>query len=195
MSVASVLEEAVFAACAAAGVTLIRVMAPVTRGRYLESEAKLRRQLADAVPLCERYGVRVGVQQHYGDNVTDAVGLRSLLDGVDGRWLGAIWDAAHDALAGLAPESGLDVVWDRLLMVNLKNAFYVRTNGPEAEEAQWSRHFTSGAHGMASWPRVAAELQRRKYHGAVCLTAEYTDEKAVERLCRQDLAYAKGLFE
>ena len=42
---------------------------------------------------------------------------------------------------------------------------------------------------------VAAELQRREYHGAVCLTAEYTDENAVDRLCRQDLAYAKGLFE
>ncbi len=195
VSIASVLEETVFAACAAAGVTLIRVMAPVVRGQYLESEANLRRQLADAVPLCERYGVRVGVQQHYGDNVTDAVGLRSLLEGVDGRWVGAIWDAAHDALAGLAPESGLDIVWDRLFLVNLKNAFYFRTNGPEAEEAQWGRHFTTGAHGMASWPRVAAELRRRRYRGAVCLTAEYTDERAVDRLCRQDVVYARGLFQ
>ncbi len=193
-SIASILEEPVFAACAAAGVTLIRVMAPVTRGQYLESEVHLRRRLVDAVPLCERYGVRVGVQQHYGDNVTDAVGLRSLLQGVDDRWVGAIWDAAHDALAGLAPESGLDIVWDRLLLVNLKNAFYVRTNGPEAEEAEWGRHFTSGTQGMASWSRIAAELRRRKYGGAVCLTAEYTDEEAVDRLCRQDLAYAKGLF-
>ena len=195
VSIASVLEETVFAACAAAGVTLIRVMAPVVRGQYLESEANLRRQLADAVPLCERYGVRVGVQQHYGDNVTDAVGLRSLLEGVDGRWVGAIWDAAHDALAGLAPESGLDIVWDRLFLVNLKNAFYFRTNGPEAEEAQWGRYFTTGPQGMASWPRVAAELRRRDYRGAVCLTAEYTDEDAVDRLCRQDVAYARGLFE
>ncbi len=195
VSIASVLEETVFAACAAAGVTLIRVMAPVVRGQYLESEANLRRQLAEAVPLCERYGVRVGVQQHYGDNVTDAVGLRSLLEGVDGRWVGAIWDAAHDALAGLAPESGLDIVWDRLFLVNLKNAFYFRTNGPEAEEAQWGRHFTTGADGMASWPRVAAELRRRRYRGAVCLTAEYTDEHAVDRLCRQDVVYARGLFE
>ena len=195
VSIASVLEEPVFAACAAAGVNLIRVMAPVTRGRYLESEANLQRRLADAVPLCERYAVRVGVQQHYGDNVTDAVGLRSLLDGVDDRWVGAIWDAAHDALAGLTPESGLDVVWDRLFLVNLKNAFYLRTNGPEAEGAQWGRYFTTGPHGMASWPRVAAELGRRQYRGAVCLTAEYTDEDAVDRLCRQDLVYARGLFE
>jgi sugar phosphate isomerase/epimerase len=194
VSIASTLEEPVFAACAAAGVTVIRIMAPIPRGQYLESEAILRRQLADAVPLCARYGVQVGVQQHYGDYVTDALGLRSLLQGVDARWVGAIWDAAHDALAGLAPESGLDLVWDRLIMVNLKNAFYIRTNGPEAETAQWDRHFTSGRQGMASWPRVAAELRRRAYPGAVCLTAEYTDEDAVDRLCRQDLSYAQGLF-
>ena len=137
----------------------------------------MRRRLADAVPLCERYGVRVGVQQHYGDNVTDS-GRSPLAPPRRRRPLGGcdLWDAAHDALAGLPPESGLDIVWDRLLMVNLKNAFYVRTNGPEAESAQWSRHFTSGPQGMASWPRVAAELRRRGYRGAVCLTAEYTDE-------------------
>ncbi|HTT88930.1 MAG TPA: hypothetical protein VMF65_05195, partial [Acidimicrobiales bacterium] len=73
--------------------------------------------------------------------------------------------------------------------------FYLRTNGPEAEGAQWGRYFTTGPHGMASWPRVAAELRRRQYRGAVCLTAEYTDEDAVDRLCRQDLVYARGLFE
>lgn len=194
VSIASTLEERVFGACAAAGVTLIRVMAPMTRGHYLESEATVRRKLADVAPLCERYGVQVGVQQHYGDHVTDAVGLRSLLQGTDARWVGAIWDVAHDALAGVEPENGLDLVWERLLMVNLKNAYYQRTNGPEAEIAQWDRYFTTGTHGLASWPRVAAELRRREYHGAVCLTAEYSDTDAVERLCRQDLAYAKGLF-
>jgi len=197
VSIASTLEERVFAACAASGITLIRVMAPVSRGRYISSEAAVRRQLVDAVALCEHYGVRIGVQQHYGDHVSDAVGLRSLLEGVDSRWVGAIWDAAHDALAGLEPENGLDIVWERLFMVNLKNAYYERTNGPEAEVAEWSRHFTTGPHGLASWVRVATELQRRGYLGAVCLTAEYeyTDPDTVERLCRQDLAYAKGLFE
>lgn len=194
VSIASVLEEPVFAACATAGVPLIRIMAPVTRGRYLDSENSLRGQLTEALPLCERYGVRIGVQQHYGDNVNDAVGLRALLREVDERWVGAIWDAAHDALAGLAPENGLDVIWDRLFMVNLKNAFYIRANGPEAELAEWRRHFTSARHGLASWPRVAAELRRRDYQGAVCLTAEYSDAAEVDRLCVEDLEYAKKLL-
>src|ERR1700729_643696 len=69
VSIASALVEPVFAACAAAGGPAIRVMAPITRGQYLESEAPGRRQLIDAVPLWERYGVRDGVQQHFGTNV------------------------------------------------------------------------------------------------------------------------------
>ena len=52
----------------------------------------------------------------------------------------------------------------------------------------------SGRQGLASWPRVAAELQRRAYSGVVCLTAEYTDEAAVSRLVADDIAYAKSLF-
>jgi sugar phosphate isomerase/epimerase len=193
-SVASELDERVFASCAAADVRIIRIMAPVVRREYLRSEEKLRKCLEDVVPLCERYEVRVGVQQHYGDHVCDATGLRLLLDGTDRRWVGAIWDAAHDALAGIEPENGLDLVWDRLLMVNLKNAYYRRINGPEALQAEWARHFTTGRHGLASWPRVLAELERRGYSGTLCLTAEYHDEGEVDRLCREDVGYVKCLM-
>lgn len=193
-SVAGELDERVFASCAGAGVGVIRVMAPIVRGEYIRSEERLRQQLADAVPLCERYRVKVGVQQHYGDYVCDATGLRLLLDGTDPRWVGAIWDAAHDALAGLEPENGLDLIWDRLLMVNLKNAYYERANGPEARHAEWARHFTTGRQGLASWPRVLAELKRRNYSGTLCLTAEYHDEADVERLCKEDVQYVKSLI-
>jgi hypothetical protein len=41
---------------------------------------------------------------------------------------------------------------------------------------------------------VAAELKRRNYTGVICLTAEYSDEPAVNRLIAEDLAYAKALF-
>jgi sugar phosphate isomerase/epimerase len=194
VSVASSLEEPIFAACAAAGVSMIRIMGQIDRGAYLRSQEDLRDQLRGVIPLCERYGVRIGVQEHYGDNVSDAFGLRSLLRGLDGRWISAIWDAAHDALAGVEPENGLDVVWDRLAMVNLKNAYYERMNGPEAEAAEWKRHFTSGSQGLASWPRIAAELRRRDYSGSICLTAEYEEPADVVRLCREDLRYAKELF-
>ena len=193
-SVASGLDEPIFAACADTGVPVIRIMAPVRRGAYEASEEEFRRLVGDALPLAEKYGVRIGVQPHQGDNISSGVTMHHALRGFSTDHVGVIWDAAHDALAGYAPETGLEVVWHQLVMVNLKNAYYERVNGPEADAAEWHSHFTTGRHGLASWPRVAAELIRRDYRGTVCLTAEYEPPGDVAELVIQDLGYARSMF-
>ncbi|HEY3080637.1 MAG TPA: TIM barrel protein [Chloroflexota bacterium] len=193
-SVAGAADEAMIAACAEAEVPMLRVMAPIGPAGYLETVEKTRRELDSLVPLLDRYGVRLGVQNHCGRFVSNAMGLRHLLRGYESRHVCAVWDAAHNALDGEEPELALDIVWSHLGMVNLKNAFWRRTTGPEAEVAEWHPYWTSARQGLASWPRVAAELRRRGYSGTVCLTAEYSDEASVERLIAEDLAYARALF-
>lgn len=193
-SVAGPADEPTIAACAEAGVPIIRVMARVGEGGYLAAEAEARREYDALVPLLDRYGVTLGVQNHCDRFVPNALGLRALIGGYDPKHVGAVWDAAHEALGGMEPEMALDVVWSHLCMVNLKNAIWQRTNGPEAEVATWKHYWTSGRHGLASWPRVVAELKKRDYRGVVCLTAEYSDEAAVDRLIAEDVAFAKSLF-
>lgn len=194
-SVASGTDERVFAGCAEAGIPMIRIMPTISPELgYVASEKREREKLEALIPLCEKYGVKVGVQQHYGNFVTDSTGMLHLLDGLPPECIGAIWDCAHDALAGQQPEYGLDIIWPHLAMVNLKNAYYHRLNGPEAQNAEWKRYFTSGRQGLASWPRVAAYLLQRNYSGVVCLSAEYTNDKDVDRLIREDMDYTKSLF-
>jgi sugar phosphate isomerase/epimerase len=194
-SIASVTDEHVFAGCAEAGIPTIRIMPVITEEEgYLASEMRIRRQLDSLIPLCENYGIKVGLQQHYGNNIVDSAGMRHLVENYDPKYIGAIWDSAHDALAGQQPEYGLDMVWSHLCMVNFKNAFYLRSNGPEAEQAEWKRYFTAGTQGLASWSRAANYLKHRNYNGVICLTAEYTDEESVNRLIQQDINYAKNLF-
>jgi sugar phosphate isomerase/epimerase len=92
-------DERMYAACAKAGVDLNRVMFRVRKRNYWEAEADAKRQLAAAAPLCERYGVRIGVQNHAGDFVgVHEFSLRSLLKDFDRRHIGAICDAAHKEL-------------------------------------------------------------------------------------------------
>jgi sugar phosphate isomerase/epimerase len=194
-SVAGPTDEATIAACAEAGVPTIRIMAPIDQDEpYLEAEARYRRTFDALLPHLDAYGVQVGVQNHVGRFVAHAVGLRRLAEGYDPRHIAIVWDAAHEALNGGEPDLALDVVWSHLCMVNLKNAFWRRVNGPEAEEAGWQVHWTAGRHGRASWSRVAGELKSRSYEGVVCLTAEYSDEAAVGRLIAEDIAFARGLF-
>ena len=194
-SVAGPTDEATIAACAEAGVPTIRIMAPVGPGEtYLDAEARYRREFDALVPLLDKYGVQIGVQNHFGRFVTNAVGLRRLAEPYDPRHIGIVWDAAHESLNGSEAELALDAAWSHLCMVNLKNAFWRRTNGPEAEVAEWQVYWTAGPHGRASWTRVAAALRARDYEGVVCLTAEYTDEEAVDRLIAADIQFARGLF-
>jgi sugar phosphate isomerase/epimerase len=201
LSVAGPTDEATIAACAAAGVPTIRIMAPVERGEtYVQAEARYRREFDTLVPLLERYGVQVGVQNHHGRFVANAAGLRSLVEGCDPRYIGIVWDAAHEALDGMEPDLALDMVWSHLCMVNLKNAFWDRmpqgaSSGSEPGIAEWQVYWTTGPKGRASWPQVAHELQRRAYRGVVCLTAEYTDEDAVDRYIARDIAFARSLLE
>lgn len=194
-SIASVTDEHVFAGCAEADIPIIRIMPVITHEEgYRASEQRVKRQLETLIPLCEKYGIKVGLQQHYGNNIVDSTGMLRVIEDFDSRHVGAIWDAAHDALAGQQPEFGLDVIWPHLCMVNLKNAYYVRKNGPEAEIAQWSRYFTLGSQGLASWPRALSYLKDRNYQGVICLTAEYTAEEEVNRLIQQDIHYARNLL-
>jgi len=193
-SVAGPTDEATVLACAEAGVPIIRTMARVGPAGYLASVAALQAEYTALLPALERTGVVIGVQNHCDRFVTNAVGLRDLLAPFEPRHVAAVWDAAHEALNGMDPDMALEVVWPHLCMVNLKNAFWQRTTGPEAEVATWRHYWTSGRQGLASWPRVIAELRRRGYSGTVCLPAEYTDEEAVDRLIVEDLAFARGLF-
>ncbi|MFH1084141.1 MAG: sugar phosphate isomerase/epimerase [Chloroflexota bacterium] len=194
-SVAGPTDEATIAACAEAGVPVIRVMARVLKDEtYLQAEERLRREYDALVPLLDKHSVTVGVQNHCNRFVPNGVALRRLIEKYDPRHLAAVWDAAHEALNGGDADLALDAVWLHLCMVNLKNGLWQRTNGPEAEYARWRIHWTSGRQGLCVWPDVVAELKRRGYGGVVCLTAEYSDEAAVERLIAEDMAFAQALF-
>jgi len=194
-SVAGPTDEATIATCAETGIPIIRSMARLGKDEgYLAAEARFQREYDALVPLLEKHGVTVGIQNHCDRFAANAVGLMRIIDKYDPKHIAAVWDPAHEALNGNEPEMAIDVVWSHLCMVNLKNAYWRRANGPEAEVADWHVYWTSGPQGIASWPRVAAELKRRGWQGVYCLTAEYSDEDSVDRLIAGDIAFAKSLF-
>ncbi len=195
-SIAGPTDEKTMAACAEAGVPVIRICVGTRSDEsYMAGEARLQREFEALVPLLDRYGVTLGCQNHYGTHdVVNAMGLRHLVEKFDPKHVAAVWDAGHTGLQGESPESAIDIVWSHLCMVNLKSAYWRRTNGPEAEHAEWSAHWTTGRHGKANWPAVAKELRKRGYSGAVCLTAEYSDEEAVDRLIAEDIQFARSLW-
>jgi len=183
------------AACAENDVPLIRVFPFIRPGEpYLEGEARVQKELESLLPLLEQCRVTVGVQNHCGPCFTGAMHLRHLIERFDPKRIGAILDAGYTGLSGEEPEHAIDMVWSHLCMVNFKNAFRKLRTGPEAEQAEWQVYWTSGRHGLSDWRRYAAELKKRQWRGTACLTAEYSDPNAVDRLIADDLRYARSLF-
>ena len=200
-SVAGPTDEVCFAGCAAAGIKIIRIMATVDAGvRYLEWEKRYKEYLAGLIPLCERYGVTVGIQNHSGRYVAATMELYRLIEDFDPH-IAAVWDAGHSGLMGEEPEQALDIIYDRMCLINFKNAYYRRTNGYEAKRAAWLRQFTVGRQGLADFPRITAYLKDRGYSRDICLPAEYTEEPEydgdplIDTLACEDLAYVKSLME
>lgn len=195
LSVASSMDEPIFAACQASDIHMIRIMAFADQKiGYMKSLDKIKKDLYEKLPLCEKYNVVIGVQNHYGFGVSSTMELHYLLEEFEPKMIGAVWDAAHSALAGEIPSQALDIIWDKLVMVNLKTAYYKRMNGPECDQAVFRPYFTTGSYGASSWKDIAGILKERHYDGNICMPAEYTDERNVDKYISKDIAYAKSLF-
>ena len=184
ISVASDLSEQVFAACAQAGVPMIRVMAELGPDGYAASVRRNRLLLEEAAVLAAQYDVQVGIQPHHGRFVASTLGVLQLLEGLPEHFK-LVWDAAHDALAGDDPAVTLELGADRLGIVNLKNVKYVET------DEGWKPYFVQGTEGLSNWPAVFRALERLGWTGPICLTGQYSDPAvpAEERL-RTDLRTA-----
>ena len=195
-SVAAAVDERTITICGNSDIPIIRICSSVKKGEtYTDFKERTQREFDSLVPILDKNNVTLGLQNHCGRFVCNAMGIRDLIENYDSKHIGAVLDFAHCALDGEPTEVAIDIVWSHLCMVNLKNAFWRRVNGPEAGAAQWEDYWTTGRQGLASWPEAAEELKKRDYKGDVCLTAEYTDKKAVDRLIKEDIKFVKELFE
>lgn len=190
------LTDRMIEACAASGARLMRVCVGMPRGvGYLERISNLQLQFDQAVPRLAASGIALGVQNHSQHDISHALGLRELVRPFNPDHVCAVWDPAHTALNGEIPEHAVDIIWPHLRLLNLKNAIWKQVNGPEASVARFAPYWTSGRCGLAPWPDVVHLVKQRGYDAPVCLPAEYTDETELISLVREDLAFARSLFD
>ena len=196
--VASTPEERVFAACAMCGIPMIRVMfSPPTGRDYIQEEYKYLQEVESWTPLCEKYGVKVGIQMHYGTGASNTAEMMRIVGRFDARHVGAIWDAAHSGLAGELPEQAIDLCMSHLALVNFKAARYQMTGRSLDGAAEYTQFFCPGTDGQCSWPRAVEHLKKRGYGGTWCMPAEYTGLTQLQEAeyAMRDLAWLKTLVE
>jgi sugar phosphate isomerase/epimerase len=195
-SIAGPTDESTMATCAESRIPIIRIMAPIPPSvNYLAAIEEFQREWDTLVPLAEKFGVAIGVQNHYGRCLANAMQLRQAIGKYNPKHICAVWDPAHNGLEGEQVDLALDTVWSHMRIVNFKSAFWKLTSSPGADEARWEVCWTTGRQGRTNWRWVAGELKRRGFKGDICLSAEYTDHALVDKLIAEDITFAKTLFE
>ena len=205
-SVAAPLDGAIIAACGDSGVPIVRTMVPIdlAKASFADTIAEHRARYRQLIPLLERTGVRIGVQNHSGQAIGSAIGLYHLLEPFDPRHVCAILDMAHCSVAGEPTELCLDLLWSRMSdLINFKSAYRERVNGPEAPEAVYRTHWTTGRHGAFSWSDLVTELRRRHFTGTFVLPGEYSNPGGLPQrigddvlpYLSTDVAYLRSLVE
>ena len=189
------LDEKTLAACAEAGVPIIRTLYRVQEDEdYFSAEARVRKQCDALVPLLDRYSLTLAIQNHCNRFIGSSIGIRRLIENYDPKRIAAVWDPAHCAVAGEMPELALDILWSHLRIVNLKNFYWKLREESAPDESIWELSPCTGREGLASWPLVAGELKKRDYSGIFCLSADYSDEATRDQLVAEDIKFAKSLF-
>lgn len=204
-SVAAPLDDAIITACGDNGIPIVRTMVGIDLKKgYAACIADARASYDKLIPMLDKTKVRIGVQNHSGNSIGSAIGLYHLMERYDPRHVCAILDMAHCGVAGEPTEACVDLLWDRMPnLVNFKNAYRERVNGPEEDEAIYRTHWTTGRHGAFSWSGLVAELRRRNFTGTFVLPGEYFDPAGqpqrmgddVLPYLATDVAYLRGLAD
>ena len=157
------------AAAARIGCPAVRIWAPSSRGAtpYAALLGRARADLAAAAEVAASQGVRLVVEAHFGTIVPSASLTLRLIEGLDPRHVGAIYDPDNLAQEGLEHWGiGLELLGPYVAYVQFKNARWVPADEPDADGwRRWRREYVPLEQGSVDWPAFLRLLRGRGYDG------------------------------
>jgi L-ribulose-5-phosphate 3-epimerase len=151
--------------------------------------AEVKRDLAGLTLFGRQYRIAMGVHNHSGDYVGQAVwDTRSLIADLDPRWVGYYFDPSHATVEG--GRGGWNIAMrlalPRLKMVAIKDFYWAKEGG------KWLPKSCPLGEGMVDWPAVFAALAKARFTGPISLHVEYQPKDEVAAMAR-DLEFTRKL--
>ncbi|MCK5843700.1 MAG: sugar phosphate isomerase/epimerase [Victivallales bacterium] len=138
------------------------------------------------VEVSESTGVRFVVETHGGALAASPLLVRQLFNGVDPKYVGAIYDPANTLLeGGLRPRSEVEVLGDLLAYVHAKNTVYFMDDDKLANPARaaWKHKTVAPDVGIIDWVEIFFALNCGNFEGYISMEEFFTDgDDQFERL-------------
>jgi sugar phosphate isomerase/epimerase len=191
--------QAIFAACGAAGVSLVKIGYWVFKPgeKYWQRVAEIKRALEGFAALSKKHNVCCLVHTHsdayYGGN---AASVMDLVQDFDPKYVGAYLDPAHLMLEGEPLPMALSIVGAHLRMVAAKNVLYVPADLPDGR--RFKRQWCLLNEGLVNWAAALKLFAEAGYTGPISIHGEYSkseERDEVLKLVAQEMEYIRPLAQ
>jgi len=149
----------------------------------------VRKAVEGLVAIGKEHGIEAGFHNHSGDYVGSPVwDTRSIIDGMEPRWIGYYFDPCHATVEGGAAgwQLAFRIAASRLKMVAVKDFYWEKTGG------RWRMKMCPLGEGMVDWARFFQLLREARFAGPISLHLEYPAKDEREAMSR-DLAFLRKL--
>jgi len=162
------------------------------RGRVLAQVASQRAAWKELAAIAEGEGVRFVMETHDGTLATGPSAALRLIDGLDPRHVGIIYDVANTVREGSEPlEAALGLLGPHLAHVHVKDVWH-RTGGTGWDGT--STGFAPLGQGTLRWPTIIGQLDAAGYHGWLAIE-NFTGLDVGPSRISQDASWLRDMME
>jgi sugar phosphate isomerase/epimerase len=163
-------------AVAGCGAKTLRVSPPWYAWDYNEAmhqkesfidQLKITREGLDKLQdLSREFHLRYVVEIHAGSIAASPFGIRYIMEGLDPKTVGAIWDPANMMIEGqVRPRGAAELMGEYLAYVHAKNVEWCRKETAAGEKPSWDIKRHTIDQGMVNYEEIAFALKCVKFSG------------------------------
>lgn len=180
-------------ATAALGAKNVRISAGPYNGTFPELFKQARANYAKLADLAAKHNVRVVIETHMGQLGPSVMKARAILEGLDPRHVGIMWDPANQVTEGSEVyKMALEIAGEYLAEVHAKNVRYAATDNRIAGQRIWRIDNAPLRDGIVDWPEVIKALQAAGYNGWIFFEDFSTELPLLDRM-RDNLTWFREL--
>lgn len=183
-------------AAAALGARSVRVSGGSYKadgGPYLQQLKVAREMYRPVCDLARKYGVRAVIETHMGLLTPDTYSARFVLEGLDPKYVGIMYDPANEVYeGGQTYPIALSAAGEYLAEIHVKNIRFAKGDVVKGQQL-WKLDWSPLNEGLVNWPAVIEELKKIKYDGWLMIE-DFSMTVPIDQRLKDDIAFLKSLI-
>jgi sugar phosphate isomerase/epimerase len=183
-------------ATAAIGARNVRISAGAYKadgGPYLQQLKVAREIYARVADAARKHGVRAVIETHMGLLTPDTYSARYVLEGLDPKHVGIMYDPANEVYeGGQTYPIAISTAGEYLAEVHVKNIRFARGDMVKGQQL-WKMEWCPLNEGLVNWPAVIEELTKSKYDGWLMIE-DFSSVVPIDQRLKGNIAFLKSLM-